>query len=879
MIMKRWFWVLLVFLTWTEPVAGDFKAYYTRLDYQDGISDRHADIIVQFSKEQRFVFSRQSSYLPYWETEKGKSYVKEIIPRSGDGTDIQPDKYNRHSYVRIIESTPEKVIVHWRYYPDFLKTEMTDVIHENFTITADGKVARIVQEPTEKIHSWRQTEQTLQLSPSGIKEVSFGHKTIHQREDMPVGGTAIKENKSPEPAAQWRFDEGLRGYSDFTKESVSNIDCPVSGPKSYWVKGVSGTALQLDGYYSGIKLPAQYSPKIAVEFTIEAWVAMAAHPFGWVPIIQQSQWKNNGYYLGVNAGGQIGFHWNSNREWKSIITDKKIDLKRWTHVAVTFSEKTEQIVIYVDGKPQAREKIDTSKLPSLIHANAPLTIGLNGDPLSPLPMERFTYGQYPCITGFEGAIDEVSILYSELSGEQVQQSYQRLKPDEKFLNNTDFEKRVLPGHPGRAKKFGAYYTKLKYHRLWDNLWRTSDWPDIVVKFDNLPTSIVFWRGPAYGPGFVTENNYWMVDQSVESGNIVSYGEHMSDKQGRYSHVRLIENTNARAVIHWRYNTNDVLYSFLKPYGEAGVWVDEYMTIYPDGVSIRKVNKKAISNNVKRKSIDWENRTVEKISWQDVQFLAQPGMTPDDVMNLDAVTLANMKGETAIMDWTNGVPKTQPLPSANMELINFKSDYKVFLAFQDGTYINPWGRVARNAYCHFMTWNHWPVAMITSQGKRSLFPDRVTHSALCAADNAVDHGNMAMYGFTDKPIAALFDLVKSWCNPPAVGQTEGCQSTGYDKEQRAYVLELTSDDLSFRLEVSKESPVVNPCFVIKNWNSKSLARLELNGNKIEQGKAFRQGIVYDTDGTRTLVVWTKITSTEPIGVSINPISSLSIDEVR
>ena len=139
--------------------------------------------------------------------------------------------------------------------------------------------------------------------------------------------------------------------------------------------------------------------------------------------------------------------------------------------------------------------------------------------------------------------------------------------------------------------------------------------------------------------------------------------------------------------------------------------------------------------------------------------------------------------------------------------------------------------------------------------------------------------MAMYGFTDRPITALFDLVKSWCDPPTVGQTEGCQSAGYDKEQRAFVLELTSDDLSFWLKASKDSPVANPCLVIKNWNSKTLARLELNGNNIEQGKAFRQGIVYDTEGTRTLVVWAKIASTEQMSVSIIPIPSVSIDKGR
>ncbi len=863
---------MLVLLALAQLVAGDFRAYYTRLDYQDGISGKHADIIVQFAKDQRFVFSRQSSYLPYWETEKGKSYVKEVVPRSGDGTDIQPDKYNRHSYVRIIESTPKRAIVHWRYYPDLLHTKMTDVVHEVFAITPDGKVTRKIKKGTEKIDDWRDPQnvsvQVLQLDKDGIEEISFKQAKISQKVAKAVKGSPIKDNDVGEVAAQWRFDEGGKADSDFTTEDVSRINCPISGPKSYWIKGVSGTALQFDGYTSSVSIPVEYGPHVVDEMTIEAWVAMAAHPFGWVPIIHQCIWEKVGFYFGVNAYGKVGLMVGVNGEWKQLISEDKLDLSRWTHIAATVNAETGKFAIYIDGSKNVEGSFEGERLQI---ANVPIVIGLNREPLIPLPRARYgRYGQKVTITGFEGAIDELRLCGGVLSDSDIQRSYRNLKPDASLLDNAGFEKRVLPGHPGCADEFGAYYTKLKYHELWDNLWRTSDWPDIVVKFDTQPTSVVFWRGPSYGPGWVTEKNYWMADQSVETDNAISYSEHMSDKQGRYTHVRLIENTDARVAVHWRYSVCDVTYNFDQAFGPAGIWDDEYFHIYPDGVAIRKVNQKSLS---------FTERPPTRVSWQDVQFFAGPGMTPDDVMNLDAVTLANMKGETAIMDWTDGVPQEQPLPSANIERINFKSDYKVFLAFQDGTYINPWGRVSRNMYCHFMTWNHWPVAMIASQGKSSLFPDRVTHSALCAADNVIDHGNMAMYGFTDKPITDLFDLVKSWCDPPSVKKTKGCQSKGYDKAQRAYILNSTSGALSFQLAASKDSPVVNPCFVIKNWNSKSLAHLELNGARIEQGKDLRQGIVYDTDGTRTLVVWAKIASTEPMRVSINPVSSLSIDEVR
>jgi hypothetical protein len=360
----------------------------------------------------------------------------------------------------------------------------------------------------------------------------------------------------------------------------------------------------------------------------------------------------------------------------------------------------------------------------------------------------------------------------------------------------------------------------------------------------------------------------MIDQSVETGNAISYVEHMSDKQGRYTHCRIIENTDARVVIHWRYSSNDVLYSFNENYGEAGIWVDEYMTIYPDGVGIRKVKQKAAS---------WTEDPPSKISWQDVQFAAQPGMTPDDVMNLEAVHLANLKGETAAMDWSNGVPTENPLPSANIELINFKSDYKVFLAFQEGTFINPWGSLPDNMYCHFMTWNHWPVAFITSQGKSSLFPDRITHSALCAADNAVDHGNMAMYGFTNQSVESLIPLVKSWNNPPKLTEVNGAVSLGYDKDQRAYVLNSPSENITFNINASSNEPFVNNGIVIKQWGDRGEVSCLINGKELQKEKELRQGVFYDTEGVKSLVLFIKKNYQNPVDVQINTNNNKEIEK--
>lgn len=76
----------------------------------------------------------------------------------------------------------------------------------------------------------------------------------------------------------------------------------------------------------------------------------------------------------------------------------------------------------------------------------------------------------------------------------------------------------------------------------------------------------------------------MSDQSVETGGPHGCSEHMVDKQCRHAHVRVIENTDARVVVHWRYASVDVGYLF----PEIRHGTDEYYYIYPDCVAVRKV---------------------------------------------------------------------------------------------------------------------------------------------------------------------------------------------------------------------------------------------------------------------------------------------------
>jgi hypothetical protein len=53
---------------------------------------------------------------------------------------------------------------------------------------------------------------------------------------------------------------------------------------------------------------------------------------------------------------------------------------------------------------------------------------------------------------------------------------------------------------------------------------------------------------------------------------------------------------------------------------------------------------------------------------------------------------------------------------------------------------------------------------------------------------------------------------------------------------------------------KEFPVLNPCFVLRDWKGGQRACVEINGERISDRGNCRQGIVRDTKGDRQLVIW-------------------------
>jgi len=570
-------------------------------------------------------------------------------------------------------------------------------------------------------------------------------------------------------------------------------------------------------------------------------------------------------FFGLDSQGHISMTLMIDGQLKHCISEVTIPLLRWSHVAGTF-DKTEGINLYINGRPVGSLEVKGVVTPPLGYN---LLIGKSQKKMSPANTERSPSESIRSNMVFDGLIDEVKIYEQALSAEKIKQCCSAVKP----ARAKPLKWRVMPSGPKTPNPhFGAAYCRLRYDEQWEKLWRVGPDPDILVLFDESPVRVVFWRGTAYGAAWVTENGRWMGDQSLErtgGGSPWGCAEHMSDKQCRYSHVKLIENNDARVVVHWRYAVSDIKYIIFGSDKDGwGEWADEYYYIYPDAVSTRK--QILHSNNLHHE-------------WQETIALHQPGTRPEDNLELEALTWGNMDGRSQTFSWKTAVSRDRgKLNNPTIQITNIKAEYKPFIIFQPGSGLKLFTGCVEKQWSHFPWWNHWPVSQLPNDGRRTGVPDRPAHSSLSQSieDSVIiKHDKqkgtftaVSLYGMSPKLVKGLVPLARSWNYPAELKLAAGpFISKGYDRYQRAYVLTCSDNGspstVKFVLNASENSPVVNPAFVINGWGDAG-AKLKLDGKKIKRGRNFRFGHEYRLQGG-ALIVWVKKEATEPITISLSP----------
>ncbi|MHC4343365.1 MAG: LamG domain-containing protein [Planctomycetota bacterium] len=665
--------------------------------------------------------------------------------------------------------------------------------------------------------------------------------------------------------AWWKFDEGS-GRTGV--DSISGLQDTIKGNFRY-IEGVSGSAIKSDGFTTRVIRKAADVPRLTDEFTVEAWIAPQAYPWNWCAIVNQEKEHQAGYFLGIDVIGHVGLHLAIDGKWYECTSEDTVPfMEKWSHIAGTF-DKEAGISVYIDGKVAGKLPVKGNLAST---GDIELQIGRNQQDMmmDPELLVRPRVN-FPLSYSFDGIIDELKIYDRALSASQIEQAYKATKPK----GRPPLKWRKLPEVASGPSRFGAVYCKLKFYPEWDALWRVHEHPDIVVSFDEGPYKMVFWRGTNYNMNLVTEDGKWVGDQSAERGGGGTIGccEHMSDKQCRYAHVRIIENHDARVVVHWRYALCDVLYKIARENRVTGwgAWADEYYYIYPDGVAVRYFQVHGLNG----------------CSITEPAALNNPGEKAEDNLHVDALTTANMKGEIRSHSWDpwpssggTAAPFTNALPNANISVVNFKSVSKPYYVYEPGTRIIPYGggiKEVRTEYSKFPTWNHWPVSLDPSDGHYPVVADRVTSSAVTSpeppmkprGDGSVE-GRFIM-GLTDKPIEKLSPLARSWLQPAKLKIiSKGFHSEGYSRDQRAFLLSRKAGKeagVEFELAASEESPVVNPAFVIKNWGEADVG-LKINGRNVNRGRIFRFGYRHSLEGG-DLVVWLMIESVEPVRILLSP----------
>jgi hypothetical protein len=660
--------------------------------------------------------------------------------------------------------------------------------------------------------------------------------------------------------AKWSFNEEPGAV---TRDSVSGKEDKIEGFYKY-VPGVSGSGLRFDGYTTSVIRNAANAPKPSRAFTVEAWVALNTYPWDWVPVVDEEEDQRVGFFFGIDAYGHVGLQLAIEGEWQSLTSTVQIPLKKWAHIVGTF-DPAHGLAVYLNGKRVGELKTQGKFTPT---EDVDLLIGRVREEVLPT---QWIHPKYAVRYSLDGILDEISIYDRNLNAEEIEKSYSAANaPGGEVLPWP-----VLPSGPGGPGRFGAYYCTLKYQDTWDRPWRIGPDADVVVRFDQSPIRLVFWHGTGYIPAWVTENSKWYTDEFLETGGSPECPdgedcEPMSDKQTRYSHVRVLESNDARVIVHWRYALSEVEhYKGANPDPLTGWfdWADEYWTVYPDGVAVRK-------------QVLWSSNNMAKgHEWQESIIINQPGTRPEDNVNLDAVTLGNMKGESFTYSWAKKTPPSFDKPSSpNIQVVNLKSKFKPFtIVPPQNAKVSPY-RGELTKWSNFPWWNHWPVAQIASSGRSAVAPDRASHSS-------VSHINWEAYsqtgdtmtkiildGLTIQSIAELVPLAKSWLSPPKMEMAgQGFRNEGYDPTQRAFVLvregsgKLSPAELT--LQASQEAPVVNPAIVIKNWGEED-SRLTINGKPVVRGKDFRLGHVATLEGTH-LVVWIHKESEATVRISLTP----------
>ncbi len=391
---------------------------------------------------------------------------------------------------------------------------------------------------------------------------------------------------------------------------------------------------------------------------------------------------------------------------------------------------------------------------------------------------------------------------------------------------------------------------------------------VVVEFDK-PWRLIFWSKAQYVACWDLGKGVWFTPEWLETGSPEDFHcwEPIMDKKLKYSRVSILESGPARAKILWHYACNNLRYEVFN----GNTTADEYYTVYPDGVAVRKLvaypgDKSSVGGNPK--------------FWQVLEYILvnERGTTPDSTLNKEeAFTLQNEKGDKIGIPWPLPDKPFRPLCADYPEIadwdmyigrVHLKDRPDPYVIFAKDQRIFPYKRCihCNRDHPYFGVFEppdifvHWPATDmedfmgaymdLDSAGKVATHSSFIAckYTSILADRPARGTSWLFLTGATEKPSSYLTELAKSWYYPADV-QTGNENKTrfrwargntlfeGYRYSERAYSFRKFGVD-KIEFSMKPQVPVINPVFMVNGWETDS-AKILLNGKPVNSDRVRAQ----------------------------------------
>jgi hypothetical protein len=404
-------------------------------------------------------------------------------------------------------------------------------------------------------------------------------------------------------------------------------------------------------------------------------------------------------------------------------------------------------------------------------------------------------------------------------------------------------------------RFGASRTKLRYDPpilirredgSFDSLPYEDGWDreldDVVV---SLPggTRFVFWRGSSYVPFWAGTHNtaftYEWAETRPPADGFVDSVEPLMDKELRYGRVEIVESTEARVHVRWRYQSCDFTY---KVWGD---WAVEDFYFYPDGFGTRVVTLTSTPGR--------EYELLEFI------VLTSRSTYPFSVLPANLVDVLFLDGPKRSLQF----PFLEPADSENLKprdvpalwrIRLHKDEQKAAISFSPRETHQPHGVYRAFSDRHQLVtpvyWgSHWPLARGKTTGRgiddgihktpahNSIMTwayDRRPRPLESRTEDMVDTlgkkrsmhvGRYAwLIGMTDDSDERLLKRALSYARPAAISVTGG-EYQGWKADRRAHRIRVT--DSTVTIQITPQTACINPVFELAGANRK-LGQVVSNG---------------------------------------------------